>query len=120
MWILSGNILLALSEHFSQFVSVCRERVDYNNLRRFQHDYSKFQIENFREDVSIQNWNNDSNDANDLFNDFHFKLQGCVDSHAPLKQLTHNEVKIANKPWVTPAISKLIKIRNKFFARKKR
>ena len=120
MWILSGNILLTLSEHFSQFVSVCRERVDYSNLRRFQHDYSKFHIEKFREDISIQNWNNDSNDANDLFNDFHFKLQGCVDRHVPLKQLTHKELKIANKPLITPAISKMIKIRNKIFARKKR
>ena len=27
----SGNILLTLSEHFSQFVSVRRERLDYSN-----------------------------------------------------------------------------------------
>ena len=37
----SGNILLTLSEHFSQFVSVKRERLDYKNIIRFQHDYSK-------------------------------------------------------------------------------
>ena len=55
----SGNILLTLSEHFSQFVSVSRVRVDYSNLRRFQHDYSAFHVDKFREDVSIQNWNND-------------------------------------------------------------
>ena len=108
----SGNILLTLSEHFSQFVSVSRARVDYSNLRRVQHDYSKFNKEKFREDVSIQNWNNDLNNANDLFIDFHFKLKGCVDRHAPLKQLTPKEAKIANKPWITPAISKMIKIRN--------
>ena len=83
-------------------------------------DYSKFNKEKFREDVSIQNWNNDLNNANDLFIDFHFKLKGCVDRHAPLKQLTPKEAKIANKPWITPAISKMIKIRNKIFARKKR
>ena len=29
----SGNILLTLSEHFSQFVSVCRERVDYSQTK---------------------------------------------------------------------------------------
>ena len=116
----SGNILLTLSEHFSQFVSVSRARVDISNLRRVQHDYSKFNKEKFREDVSIQNWNNDLNNANDLFIDFHFKLKGCVDRHAPLKQLTPKEAKIANKPWITPAISKMIKIRNKIFARKKR
>ena len=30
------------------------------------------------------------------------------------------EVKLANIPWITPAISKMIKIRNKTFTRKKR
>ena len=48
----SGNILLTLSEHFSQFVSISRERLDYRNLTRFQHDYSKFHSEEFRDDVS--------------------------------------------------------------------
>ena len=60
------------------------------------------------------------NNANDLFLDFHFKLKGCVDSHAPIKQLKPKEVKLPNKPWITPEISKMIKIRNKTFARKKR
>ena len=40
--------------------------------------------------------------------------------HAPIKQLTPKEVKLVNKPWITPAISKMIKIRSKSFARKKR
>ena len=51
----SGNILLTLSKHFTQFVSVRRERLDYRNLKRFQHDYSKFHVEGFRDDVSTQN-----------------------------------------------------------------
>ena len=101
----SGNILLTLYEHFSQFVSVRRERLDYRNLRRFQHGYSKFHIEEFRDDISIQNWNTNLNNANDLFLDFHLKLKGCVDRHAPRKQLTPKEVKFANKPWITPAFS---------------
>ena len=116
----SGNILLTLSEHFSQFVSVIRERLDYRNIRRFQHVYSKFHAEIFRDDVSIQTWNTNLNNANDLFSDFHHKLKGCVDRHAPIKQLTPKEVKLTNKPSITPEISKMIKIRNKTFACKKR
>ena len=77
----SGNILLTLSEHFSQFVSVKRGRLDYKNIIRFQHDYSKFHTEDFRDDVSIQNWNTNLNNANDLFEDFHHTLKGCVDRH---------------------------------------
>ena len=72
-----GNILLTLSEHFSQFVSVKRERVDYKTIKRFQHDYSKFHSEQFRDDESIQNWNTNLNNANDLFMDFHSELKGC-------------------------------------------
>ena len=71
----SGNILLTLSEHFSQFVSVRRERLGYSNLRRFQHDYSKFDTEKIRDDVSIQTWKTNLNNANDLFLDFHHKLK---------------------------------------------
>ena len=106
-----------VSEHFSQFVFVKRERVDYKNIKRFQHDYSKFHAEQFRDE---QNWNTNLNNANALFTDFHFKLKGCIDRHASIKQLTPKEVKLANKPRITPEISKMIKIRNNIFARKNR
>ena len=77
-----------------------------------------FILKNLRDDVSINNWNTNLNNANDLFLNFHLKLKGCVDRHAPIKQLTRKEVKLANKHWITPEISKMIKIRNKTFARK--
>ena len=38
----SGNIFLSLSEHFSQFLTIKREKMDYKNLSIFQRDYSKF------------------------------------------------------------------------------
>ena len=50
----------------------------------------------------------------------HSKLQGCVERHAPLKKLSPKEIKLKTKPWITKQISKLIKVRNKIFARKKR
>ena len=49
----SGNIYLTLSEHFSQFVSIKREKIEYKTLNIIQHDYSKFQSQQFRDDVSI-------------------------------------------------------------------
>ena len=57
---------------------------------------------------------------NELFIDFHSKLEGCVDRHAPIKKLSHKEIKQRNKHWISTEISKLIKVRNKIFARKKR
>ena len=57
---------------------------------------------------------------NELFIDFHSKLEGFVDRHAPIKKLSPKEIKLKNKHWISTEISKLIKVRNKIFARKKR
>ena len=118
--IISGNILLTLSEYFSQFISVNRGKIDYKKSEVFIRDYSKFSSESFRDDISIQNWNYTYDNVNDSFNDFYHKLDGSVNRHAPLKKLTPKEIKLKNKPWITPEILKMIKIRNKIFARKKR
>ena len=104
-------MLLSLSDHFSQIISVKREQIDFKKIDIFQRDYSKFLSESFRDDVSIQNWN-------DSFKDFYTKLEASVDSHAPLKKLTPREIKIRSKPWLSTEILKMIKIRNKIFARK--
>ena len=45
--IVSGNILLTLSEHFSQFLSVKREKVDLKKINIYQRNYSKFSSESF-------------------------------------------------------------------------
>ena len=73
---ISGNILLTLSEHFSQFLSIKRGYMDTNKSKFFQYDYSKFDSQLFRDDVSIQNFNNNLEDINDQFWDFYFKLNG--------------------------------------------
>ena len=52
--------------------------------------------------------------------DFCNKLVGSVNRHAPLKKLSPKEVKTRNKPWLCTDILKMIKIRNKVFARKQR
>ena len=76
--IISGNILLTLSEHFSQFVSVKREKIDLKSINIFQRDYSKFSTESFRDDVSIQNWSYSHGNVHDSFMDFYNKLEGSV------------------------------------------
>ena len=118
--IICGNILLTLSEHFSQFISVKREKVDFKQANIYQRDYSTFSSESFRDDVSVQNWNYSHDNVHDSFKDFYTKLEGSVNKHAPLKKLSPKEIKLKNKPWLSAEILKLIKIRNKAFARKKR
>ena len=104
----SGNIFLTLSEHFSQFVSIKREKIEYKNLNIFQHDYSKFQSQQFCDDVSIQNWSTNLLQVDELFIDYHTKLQGCVERHAPFKKVLPKEIKIKSRPWITTEIRKLI------------
>ena len=115
-----GNILFTLSEHFSQFVSVNREKCDYKKMNIYQRDYSKFSTNSFREDVSNINWNYSYEDVHASFGDFYQKLDGSVNRHAPQKKLSPREIKLKNKPWLSNDILKLIKLRNKIFARKKK
>ena len=70
--------------------------------------------------MSIQNWNYELHNPTDSFNDFFWRLESCVDRHAPMKKLNSNEVKLKAKPWITSELNKMIKIKNKLFARKKR
>ena len=43
-----------------------------------------------------------------------------MDRHAPIKKLNSREIKLKFKPWINPELSKMIKIKNKLFERKKR
>ena len=119
IYIISGNLLLTLSEHFSQFISVNREVIDFKMINVYQRDYSKFSNESFWDDVSIQNWNYTHENVHNLFKDFYSKLEGFVNRHAPLKKLSTKVIKIKNKPWLNAEILKMIKNRNKVFHKKK-
>ncbi len=118
--ILSGNIYLTLSEHFSQFASVEHDKIDIKKINMIGRDYSKFCADLYRDDVSIQNWNLESNDANFLMGDFIWRFTGCADRHAPVKKLNRKEIKLKLNPWMTTDILKLICIRDRLFSRKKR
>ena len=116
----SGNIKTDFSDHYSQFISINNQNIDIKLTTFYKRDYSKFSEDSFRDDVSIQNFNTAIGDVNDQFKDFFFKLDGCVERHAPLKKLTPKEIKLKQKPWITTELMKMIKIKNKLFNRKKR
>ena len=86
----------------------------------YTRNYSNFSSKDFHDDVSIQNWNYDLDNPTDLFNDFFWRIESCVDRHAPIKKLNSREIKLKAKPWITPGLSKIIKTKNKLFERKKR
>ena len=93
--IISGNLLLTLSEHFSQFISVTREKIDFKNQNVYISDYSKFSNESFR-------MMSQSSIGTILAKTcmVYSKLDGSVNRDAPLKKLSPKEIKIKSKPWL--------------------
>ena len=81
----------------------------------YSRNYSKFSLKDFHDDVEIQNWNYELDNPTDLFNDFFWRLEGCVERHAPITKLNYREIKLKVKPWITTKLSKMIKIKNKMF-----
>ena len=116
----SGNIFLTLSEHFSQFASVNRGSIDVKKITMYGRNMKKFSAEAFRDDVSIQQWRRDTDNPSVLMSDLSWRLNGCAERHAPTERLSSKEVKLRLKPWITPDIQKMIQVRDRLFARKKR
>ena len=119
-FVVSGNIYFKLSEHFSQFASVNRGKIDVKKIVMFGRDYKNFSFEDYRDDVSLQQWMSTSDDPNILMSDFVWRLDGSTKRHAPTKKLSHEEVKLRLKPWITHNIQKLMRIGDRLHARKKR
>ena len=123
-FVVSGNIYFQLSEHFSQFGSVNRGKIDYKKITMFGRDYSTFKEDQYRDDVSIQPWlatsDIECNDSNILTSDFVWRLDGCTNRHVPVKKLSSKEIKLKLKPWITNEIRKLMSVRDRLNKRKHR
>ena len=78
-----------------------------------------FSEEAFREDVSIQQWRQDTDDPCLLMSDMFWRLDACAGRHGPIEKLKPKEIQLRLKPWITPDIQKLIRIRDRLFARKR-
>ena len=83
-------------------------------------DWSKYDQVKFREEVSNHQWRYDSEDPNILMSDFYSKIGGSSDKHVKVKKLSPREIKLKLNPWITTEIRKMLGIRDRLFARKKR
>ena len=89
----SGNVIIEIADHLLQFVSIDTSKIEYNNVKCYKRNYRNFSEESFIADISIQKWYNDFTNVNDSYNDFIFRLEGCVNRHAPIKKLNQKEQK---------------------------
>ena len=117
---ISGNILVKFSDHFPQFLSINKENIKLKPNDVYLRDMSNFDEKLFIDDISIQNWNaNRYTDTNSKFNDFLWRVENCVDRHAPIKKLNRKQMKKRSKPWITTRILKMINHRERLFHKKK-
>ena len=86
----------------------------------FGRDTSKFNEESYRQDIANHRWLDNSNDANAIAADLVNGLDEKTSKAAPVKKLSPKEIKSRLNPWITTDIRKLIGIRDRLFARKKR
>ena len=74
----------------------------------------------FIDDIKIQNWNaSGPTSTNSKFDDFLWRVEGCIDRHAPLKKLNRKQLGNITKPWINNHILKLIKHRDCLHHKKK-
>ena len=111
---------MQLSEHFSQFASIKRDKIDIHKIVMYGRDWSKYDTDKFREDISNHEWEHDSTDPSILMSDFYSKLGGSSDKHVKVKKLSPREIKLKLNPWITPEIKNMLNLRDRLFARTKR
>ena len=86
----------------------------------FGRDTSKFNEDSYRQDVANHTWTENFQDANVIAVDLINCLDEKTSKAAPVKQLNPKEIKCRLNPWITTEIRKLIGIRDRLFARKKK
>ena len=117
---ISGNLFIKLSDHLPQFLIINRTEDRHKQANFYKHDYQKFDKESFQDDFSLQNWANLEKvdlDASQKFDDFLWRVNSCVNRHAPLKKVGKKKLKLSLKPWITNKIIKMMHHRDRLFSK---
>ena len=117
--VVSGNIISAISDHFSQFCILKSMRDKIQIKKTKVKDFSRFSRDSFEADLSNVNWNALLNkrtcDADNLFSSFYNKFNKLINKHAPMKTISNRKAKQLSKPWIDKGIRISIKVKNKLY-----
>ena len=116
---ISGNVLIQVADHFIQFTSVGKKKISTLTNNYYKRDFKNLNEQSLLNDLSIQNWDNNIQDGNSNYNDFISTLENTTNKHAPIRKMSKKEIKLKNKPWITPLIQKEIQHGNKLFVKRK-
>ena len=119
--ILTGNLTVEISDHLSSFAIFPKENQNHLPKKHncYKREMANFKKENFMLDILEIDWMTtvqpQENDANKSFDNFYNTLSRVIDKHMPLRKITKKEYKQKFKPWITSAILRKMRQRDKLF-----
>ena len=119
MVLVNGNIISALSHHFSQFCILTSIVNQTKGERRKVPEFSKFSSDSFTADISQVDWSEilerDNVDLDRTFSFFYNKFNKILNIQAPFRTLSKRRIKQLSKPWITKGIRTVVKIKNSLY-----
>ena len=114
-----GILINVLSDHLPISVSIKSAHVEKVDTKaQFKHDFSNFNAEEFMDEIkeTPNGMIIYSNNPAAVLDDAIGAIKKVLDDHAPLKKMSGTQRRLAQKPWMTSDLYKLIKTKNKFRA----
>lgn len=110
-----GILYTDITDHFPVFVIVQSDISENDKISVTKRIFNSTNITTFQNLMHETNWTNmlSSEDMQTAFSSFLEKIQSLYDSAFPLK--TFKVSKYRNKAWITPAIKKSIRTKNKLY-----
>ena len=121
--IISGNIVMQISDHFPQFLILQNTQVSHNKPESYKYDYSRFKEDKFLDDFNQTDFTyleNSDLDVNNKFDRFLKDLDTLTKQHAPIVRRSRKEMKLKDKPWINHRSQKMMRIRDKSLQKMKK
>ena len=117
----SCNFLDKISDHMPSFILL--ENVFYKKSAKEKimiRDFKTFDKNQYLSDLEKLNITRsliECNNVNSSYDLFHKEFMKIINKHAPCKTLSKREIKTRKKPWITNAIYKSIKVKNRLYGK---
>ena len=120
--IISGDIAILISDHLTQVLLISNQSPSSKNQMLSTGEKRSFRNINsmaFEEDLKRINWNEaltlSEENTNSSFKAFLNIVERLIDKHCPKKTIPKTKCQTKSKPWITPALSNSIKIKNRVY-----
>ena len=118
---ISGNLIPHITDHLPNFLLVPHsEQKDKILVGKMKRDFSRFDINEFREDLSNINFDHvlmNMKNADQMYTFFHTGLNLLFDMHAPITSLSKQQRRRQKNPWITQNILNKTKIKSSLYGR---